>query len=80
MFDNPCLFPCRMQAAEQREKPAPGSQRGLLRSLAALAVLRQAALSLRHYGIRCAHLYLRHSMVRLLSERHTEHVNVVDPP
>lgn len=49
--------------AEQREQRSPGSQRGLLRSYAALAVLRQAALSLRHYGIRCAHLYLRHSMV-----------------
>lgn len=54
---------CCVQAAEQREQRSPGSQRGLLRSYVALAVLRQAALSLRHYGVRCAHLYLRHSMV-----------------
>lgn len=53
-----------MQAAEQREQRSPGSQRGLLRSYATLAVIRQAALLLRHYGIRCAYLYLRHSMVR----------------
>lgn len=52
------------QAAEQREKRSPGSQRGLLRTYASLAVLRQTALLLRHYGIRCAHLYLRHSVVR----------------
>lgn len=47
------------QGAEAREAAAAGSQRQRLRTLAAIAVLRQTALLLRHYGIHCAHFYQR---------------------
>ena len=58
-----------VQAAQHREARLPGSQRALLRSLAALAVLRQASLLLVHYGVRCAYLYLRHSLELLPAVR-----------
>lgn len=47
------------QDAEEKERRAPGSQRRRLHVLACLAVLRQAALLLRHCSTRCAHLLLR---------------------
>ncbi len=57
------VFACFPQAAEQREVATPGSARRLLQAYAGLAVLRQSGLLLWHYGVRCAHLYMRHSMV-----------------
>lgn len=46
------------QVAARRDREQPGSQKPALRSYAALALLRQAALCLLHYGIRCSHAYL----------------------
>ncbi|CAL8468858.1 g8399 [Coccomyxa elongata] len=48
--------------AKDRELHIPGSQRYLLRAYAALAIVKQTALLLVYYGVRCAHLHLRHHL------------------
>ena len=51
-----------LNAAAAAAQQHPTSSKQLLQTYAALAVLRQTALSLTEYGIRCAHLYLSHNM------------------
>ncbi|KAK9915085.1 hypothetical protein WJX75_004552 [Coccomyxa subellipsoidea] len=51
-----------LATATERERRIPGSQRSLLRAYAALAIVKQTALLMVHYGIRCAHLHLRHHL------------------
>ena len=51
-----------LNAAAAAERSHPGSCKEVLKAYAALAVMRQAAQALTQYGIRYAHLYLRHSL------------------
>lgn len=44
------------------ERQTPGSCKEVLKAYAGLAVMRQAAQALTQYGIRYAHLYMRHSL------------------
>lgn len=44
------------------ERQSPGSCKEVLKAYAALAIMRQAAQALTQYGIRYAHLYMRHSL------------------
>lgn len=50
-----------------RPRPRAGqpAQRELLRTYAAMAVVRQAAAALVHHGVRCAHLYLAQGQAEL---------------
>ncbi|KAL0033852.1 hypothetical protein WJX77_007687 [Trebouxia sp. C0004] len=54
-----------LNAAAATERQNPGSRKEALKAYAALAVLRQAAQALTQYGIRYAHLYLRHNLEAL---------------
>lgn len=54
-----------LNAAAATAQQHPGSNKQLLQAYAALAVLRQSALSLTEYGVRCAHLYLSHNLSAL---------------
>ncbi|BDA43161.1 probable protein SHORTAGE IN CHIASMATA 1 at N-terminal half [Coccomyxa sp. Obi] len=54
-----------LATAKERDQHIPGSQRALLRAYAALAIVKQTAMLLVHYGVRCAHLHLRHHLDRL---------------
>ncbi len=51
-----------LNAAAAAERQTPGSCKAVLQAYAALAVIRQAAQALTQYGIRYAHLYLRHNL------------------
>lgn len=51
-----------LNKAASLERQSPGSCKEVLKAYAALAVMRQAAQALSQYGIRYAHLYLRHSL------------------
>ena len=54
-----------LNAAAAAEKKAPGRCKEVVKVYAALAVMRQAAQALTQYGIRYAHLYLRHNLEAL---------------
>ncbi|KAL0053220.1 hypothetical protein WJX82_002643 [Trebouxia sp. C0006] len=54
-----------LNAAAATERQKPGSCKEALKAYAALAVMRQAAQALTQYGIRYAHLYLRHNLEAL---------------
>ena len=54
-----------LNAAAAVERHNPGSCKAVLKAYAALAVIRQAAQALAQYGIRYAHLYLRHNLEAL---------------
>jgi len=54
-----------LNAAAATERQRPGSCKEALKAYAALAVMRQAAQALTQYGIRYAHLYLRHNLEAL---------------
>lgn len=51
-----------LNKAAATERQSPGSCKELLKGYAALAIMRQAAQALTQYGIRYAHLYMRHSL------------------
>ena len=54
-----------LNAAAAAEKKKPGRCKEVVKVYAALAVMRQAAQALTQYGIRYAHLYLRHNLEAL---------------
>ena len=51
-----------LNKAAAAERQNPGSCKELLKGYAGLAIMRQAAQALTQYGIRYAHLYMRHSL------------------
>lgn len=54
-----------LNAAAATERQSPGSCKEALKAYAAVAVMRQTAQALTQYGIRYAHLYLRHNLEAL---------------